>query len=171
MKRKIFLFLAFAFIGLAFIVTGVTTAEAKTLKLTYSCFFPPTHVQSKLAESWCKEVENRTNGRIKVEYYPGGTLTKAKQCYDGAVEGISDLGLSCLAYTGGRFPVMSAVDLPLGYTSGKVATEVVNSVYKKFKPKELLDTKVMYLHAHGPGLVHTKGKAVKRGCKWCGISF
>jgi len=37
MKRKIFLFLAFAFIGLAFIVTGVTTAEAKTLKLTYSC--------------------------------------------------------------------------------------------------------------------------------------
>ncbi len=50
----------------------------------------------------------------------------------------------------------------MGYTSGKVATEVVNSVYKKFKPKELSDTKVMYLHAHGPGLVHTKGKAVRR---------
>jgi len=171
MKRKIFLFLAFAFIGLAFIVTGVTTAEAKTTKLTYSCFFPPTHIQSKLAESWCKEVEKRTNGRIKVEYYPGGTLTKAKQCYDGTVEGISDLGFSVLAYTGGRFPVMSAVDLPLGYTSGKVATEVVNSVYKKFMPKELLDTKVMYLHAHGPGLVHTRGKAVRKLADMKGIKL
>ncbi|MDY6791685.1 MAG: TRAP transporter substrate-binding protein [Thermodesulfobacteriota bacterium] len=161
MKRKIFLFLAVAFIGLAFIVTGVTTAEAKTLKLTYSCFFPPTHIQSKLAESWSKEVGKRTDGRIKVEYYAGQTLTKAKQCYDGTVEGISDLGFSVLAYTRGRFPLMSAVDLPLGYTSGKVATEVINRVYKKFKPKELSDVKVMYLHAHGPGLVHTKGKAVR----------
>jgi TRAP-type C4-dicarboxylate transport system substrate-binding protein len=161
MKMKIFLFLAFACIGLALIVTGVTTAEAKTMKLTYSCFFPPTHIQSKLAEAWSKEVEKRTNGRIKVEYYPGQTLTKAAQCYDGTVEGISDLGFSVLAYTRGRFPVMSAVDLPLGYTSGKVATEVINSVYKKFMPKELLDTEVMYLHAHGPGLVHTKGKAVR----------
>ena len=161
MKRKIFLVFAFACIGLALVVTGVTTAEAKTIKLTYSCFFPPTHIQSKLAESWSKEVEKRTNGRIKVEYYPGQTLTKAAQCYDGTVEGISDLGFSVLAYTRGRFPVMSAVDLPLGYTSGKVATEVINSVYKKFMPKELLDTEVMYLHAHGPGLVHTKGKAVR----------
>jgi TRAP-type transport system periplasmic protein len=161
MKRKIFLFLTVACIGLAFIVTGVITAEAKTMKLTYSCFFPPTHIQSKLAESWSKEVEKRTSGRIKVEYYPGQTLTKAKQCYDGTVEGISDLGFSVLAYTRGRFPVMSAVDLPLGYTSGKVATQVVNRVYKEFKPKGLSDTQVMYLHAHGPGLLNTKGKAVR----------
>jgi TRAP-type C4-dicarboxylate transport system substrate-binding protein len=34
-------------------------------------------------------------------------------------------------------------------------------VYKQFDPKELQDTKVMYLHAHGAGLLHTKGKAVR----------
>jgi TRAP-type C4-dicarboxylate transport system substrate-binding protein len=55
---------------------------------------------------------------------------------------------------------MAAVDLPLGYTSGKVATQVVNAVYNKFNPKELMDTKVMYLHAHGPGILHTKDKPV-----------
>jgi TRAP-type C4-dicarboxylate transport system substrate-binding protein len=42
-----------------------------------------------------------------------------------------------------------------------VATRVVNAVYQKFNPKELKDVQVMYLHAHGPGLLHTKGKAVK----------
>lgn len=147
------------------------SVQAGPVKLTYSNFFPPAHIQSKLAEAWCKEVEKRTKGRIKVEYYAGQTLTKARQCYDGTVEGLSDLGFSVLAYTRGRFPVMSAVDLPLGYASGKAATQVVNAVYNKFKPKELSDTKVMYLHAHGPGLVHTKGKPVKKMEDMKGMKF
>lgn len=138
------------------------SSNSAPIKLTYSNFFPPTHIQSKLAEAWCREVEKRTNGRVKIDYYPGQTLTKARQCYDGVVQGLSDIGFSVLAYTRGRFPVMAVVDLPLGYTSGKVATAVANAVYKKFNPKELQDTQVMYLHAHGPGLIHTKGKLVQK---------
>lgn len=134
---------------------------ADPIKLTYSNFFPPTHIQSKLAEAWCKEVEKRTGGRVVVEYFPGQTLTKAPQVYDGVVSGLSDLGLALFGYTPGRFPVMEAVDLPLGYKSGKAATMVVNDVYKKFNPKELSDTKVMYLHAHGPGILNTKDKPVR----------
>ncbi|RLB12450.1 MAG: C4-dicarboxylate ABC transporter substrate-binding protein [Deltaproteobacteria bacterium] len=140
---------------------GVLKAQAAPIKLTYSNFFPPTHIQSKLAEAWCKEVEKRTNGQVFVQYFPGQTLTKAAQCYDGVVTGLSDIGMSCLAYTRGRFPVMSAVDLPFGYTSGKIATKIANEVYRKFMPKELMDTRVMYLHAHGPGLLHTRDKPVR----------
>jgi len=36
---------------------------------------------------------------------------------------------------------------------------VNNEFYKKFRPKELDEVKVLYLHAHGPGLLHSK-KAV-----------
>jgi len=161
MKRWI-PFLAMVCAGAFLLAVPPSPAGANEIKLTYSNFFPPTHVQSQLAESWCKEVEKRTNGRVKVEYYPGQTLTKSDQCYDGVVSGMSDIGFSVLAYTRGRFPVMSAVDLPLGYESGKQATAVINAVYDKFQPKELSDTEVMYLHAHGPGLVHTKGKAVRK---------
>ena len=121
----IFLVLCFGFFSSA----GAIKAEAAGVKLTYSNFFPPAHIQSKLAESWCKEVEKRTNGQVVVEYFPGQTLTKARQVYDGVVEGISDVGFSVLAYTRGRFPVISAVDLPLGYTSGVVATKVVLQCY------------------------------------------
>ena len=171
MKTKMYLILGIVCLTITFIFAGSFYAEAKTFKLTYSNFFPPTHIQSKLAEAWCKEVEKRTNGQVKVDYFPGQTLTKARQCYDGTVEGLSDIGFSVLAYTRGRFPVIAAVDLPLGYTSGKVATAVVNAVYEKFKPKELLDTEVMYLHAHGPGLIHTKGKAVKTLEDMKGLKF
>jgi TRAP-type C4-dicarboxylate transport system substrate-binding protein len=140
--------------------SGVCIAD--TITLMYSNFFPAAHIQSKLAEAWCKEVEKRTNGKVKVEYYPGQTLTKAKMCYDGVIQGLSDLGFSMLAYTRGRFPLMEVVDLPLGYQSGVEATQVANSVYERFKDIVLTDTKVMYLHAHGPGLVNTKSKAVRK---------
>ena len=161
MKKKIFLFFWVVCVGVGFLTVGSIKTEA-AIKLTYSNFFPPTHIQSKLAEAWCKEVEKRTNGRVVVEYYAGQTLSKANQCYDGVVTGISDIGFSVLAYTRGRFPVMSAVDLPLGYSSGREATAVINAVYNKFMPEELMDTQVMYLHAHGPGLVHTRNKAVRK---------
>jgi TRAP-type C4-dicarboxylate transport system substrate-binding protein len=167
MKKKMIAFMLILCLGLI----GFITAEAGSLKLTYSNFFPPAHIQSKLAEAWCKEVEKRTNGQVVVEYFPGQTLTKARQVYDGVVEGISDVGFSVLAYTRGRFPVMAAVDLPLGYTSGTVATKVVNAVYDQFKPKELMDTEVMYLHAHGPGLIHTKDKAVRKLEDMKGLKF
>lgn len=155
----------------AVVFSGTSVAVAKTVKLTYSNFFPPTHIQSKLAEAWCQEVEKRTGGQVKVDYFAGQTLTKAQQVYDGVVQGLSDVGFSVLAYTRGRFPVMSAVDLPLGYTSGRIATQVVNAVYEKFKPAELADTQVMYLHAHGPGLVHTKTRPVKTLGDMKGLKF
>ncbi|WP_034631858.1 TRAP transporter substrate-binding protein [Maridesulfovibrio bastinii] len=136
-------------------------AKAETYNFTYSNFFPPTHVQSKLAEEWCQEVEKRTDGRVTISYFPGGTLTRANQCYDGVVQGLSDIGLSALAYSRGRFPVMAVVDLPLGYKSGVAATKVANAVYEKFKPAELDDVHLMYFHAHGPGLLHTAEKPVR----------
>lgn len=149
-----------AAIGILFCWSVPSYADA--VKLTYSNFFPATHVQSKLAEAWAKEVEKRTEGKVKVEYYPGQTLTKADQVYDGVVNGISDVGFSVLGYTRGRFPLMEVVDLPLGYKNGVEATNVANAVYDKFKDQVLNDTVVMYLHAHGPGLVHTKDKAVRK---------
>ncbi len=158
-------------LAVVFMVGGATPAAAGTVKLTYSNFFSPTHIQSKLAEAWCKEVEKRTNGRVKIEYYPGQTLTKAKQVYDGVVQGLSDIGFCLFAYTRGRFPLMEAVDLPLGYPSGKVATKVANAVADKFKPKEFSDVQVMYLHAHGPGLLHTKKKAVRTMADLKGIKI
>jgi len=147
----------------ALLVLGFSgfSSAAEPVKLSYSNFFPPTHIQSKLAEQWCREVEARSGGQVVIDYYPAGTLTKPKDCYDGVVQRISDIGLSALGYTKGRFPVLSGVDLPMGYTSGVQATRLANAVYDKFKPKEFDDVHVLYFHAHGPGKLHTAGKPVK----------
>jgi TRAP-type C4-dicarboxylate transport system substrate-binding protein len=157
MKRTIFITLAtLAFAFMASWIFGASPVDAKTFNLRYSIFFPPTHDQCKAGIAWAEEVEKRTGGRVKITVFPAGTLTAANQCYDGVVNGISDIGMSCFAYTRGRFPVMEAVDLPHGYPNGQVATHVATEFYRAMKPKELDDVAVMYIHAHGPGLLHTQ---------------
>ena len=155
MKKKGLLAILFA-VCFLFSLGFVPSAKAKTINLTYSNFFPPTHGHAIAGANMIKEIEKRTNGRVKISYFPGGTLTKPRVCYDGVVKGISDIGMSCFAYTRGRFPVMEAVDLPFGYKSGKVATRVAYEFYKKMNPKELQDVKVLVIHAHGPGVLAAK---------------
>ncbi len=129
---------------------------APVIELSYSVFFPPTHVQCQEAEGWAREIEKRTDGRVKITIYAGGTLTQAPQVYEGVVNGISDLGMSCLAYTRGRFPLLEGLDLPLGYPNGLVATRLATEMVRKYAPAETADTHILLLHAHGPGMLAAK---------------
>ncbi len=159
--KKFLLFMFVALVAIGFVAIGSFKSQAAPIKLTFSIFFPPTHAQAKAAMDFAKEIEKRTNGQVQITCFPGGTLTKAPQCYDGVVKGLSDMGNSCFAYTRGRFPVMAAIDLPMGYKSGLVASQVANAFAKSTNPEELQDVKVLYIHAHGPGLLHTKNPVRK----------
>lgn len=133
----------------------VSPASAQ-IKLSYSIFFPAAHKHSVLAMEWGKEIEKRTNGRVVVTMHYGGTLTPAAQIYDGIAKGLSDAGMSVCGYTRGRFPLTEVVELPLGHKSGWAITRTINDYFNKFKPKEFDDVKMMYMHAHDPGLLHSK---------------
>lgn len=132
------------------------SAAEKPIELSYSIFFPASHLQAQTAEAWAREVERRSEGRVEITMYPGGTLTKAPQCYEGVVNGISDIGMSVFAYTRGRFPLLEGLDLPLGYPDGVTATRIANRMVDKYQPEELQDVQVLYLHAHGPGILASK---------------
>jgi TRAP-type C4-dicarboxylate transport system substrate-binding protein len=158
MKFRIFIFLFIGFWEMGFLPSSIPAvlAQAKPVELSYSIFFPAPHKNTVLATEWAKEVEKRTNGMVKITVFPGGTLTPADKCYDGVVKGISDIGMSVLGYTRGKFPLTEVIDLPLGYKRGLAATRLINRYYQQFSPKELDEVKVLYLHAHGPGILHTK---------------
>ncbi len=147
-----FVLLAFG----VFTLFSTYNVQAAPIELGYANFFPPTHIQGKLGDSWAKEIEKRTNGKVKITYYPGGALLKGPKIYDGVLKGITDIGMSVFAYSRGVFPAMEAIDLPLGYPNGRTATIIINDFYNRFSPKELSRVKVLYLHAHGPGLLHSK---------------
>jgi len=146
-------------LSVCFVLVGIlffTPPSFAQIKLNYSIFFGPTAPQTAVATDWAKEIGIRTNGKVQITMFPGETLTKAPLVYDGVVKGISDIGFSVLAYTRGKFPLTEVIDLPIGIESGLAATKLINAYYKKFNPKEFDEVKVMYFHAHGPGILHTK---------------
>jgi TRAP-type C4-dicarboxylate transport system substrate-binding protein len=133
----------------------LTDASAeKIIELTYNVFYPAQHKHTLLAMEWAKEIEKRTDGRVKITVFPGGTIAPPNKAYQGVITGISDLAFSVCDYTRGRFLLMEGLELPYGIkTSG---TKLIMAYYKKFQPEEFNDTKVMYFHGHGPGIIHTR---------------
>ncbi len=148
----------FAFVLAIIFVVGAVPFQAQAqdvIKLKYSDIYAPAHKNGILAQQWCKEVEKRTNGKVKITHFPGGTLTPPPQTYDSVVKGIADIGHTLAAYSAGRFLLTEVLGQPIGFTSGYQATKTCNAYYKKFKPKEFDDTKIMYIHGHGPGMFQT----------------
>jgi len=152
---KKFLVVCFSVTLLAFICSVTQPVQAAQTKLTYSVFFPPTHGQAKAADSWAKEIEKRTHGKVKITILAGGTLTPADQTYDGVAKGIADIGMSCFALHSGKVSRHGDSRPAARLVQRKVATRVANDFYERFRPKELEGVKVLYIHAHGPGLLHT----------------
>ncbi len=139
------------------------TAEKAAVTLKVANWFPITHKQSVLLDAWGKDLEKRTNGKVKVNYYAAGTLVPAPQSYDAVTKGIADVGNHVLGYTVGKFPLTEIIDLPMGYPKDNtVPTKLANAFYAKFKPKEFDEVKVLFFHAQCPGLIHTKTKPVNK---------
>jgi TRAP-type transport system periplasmic protein len=163
MKKVVFIHLGLFFFLL---LTGLTApagwADDKVITLKVSNWFPVGHKQDVLLQEWGKELEKRTGGKVKVNYYAGGTLVPAAQSYDAAVKGITDVSNHVMGYSMGRFPFSQALDLPIGFPAGPGPTRIANEFYKKFKPKEFDDVKVLWFHAMPYGLVHTKNKPVNK---------
>jgi len=138
------------------VFTVVSHAAEKVVKLELSTFTPTHDKLTWMLEDWCKDVAKRTNGRVTVTLHPGSTLTPAPQTYDSVVREIIDVGFAGMGMTPGRFPLTEIMDLPFGLKSGYLATKMSNDFVKKFKPKELDDTKLFLLLTHGPGILHSR---------------
>jgi TRAP-type C4-dicarboxylate transport system substrate-binding protein len=156
MKKRLILFFAVATVF--FLVVG--NVQAQQMKLRLSVMWPPQHAHTKLFEAWGKEVEKATNGRVTVTVFASNTLSPPMQVFDNTVKGVVDVGTALLAYAPGRLPLSEVLQLPLGYRNGYQGSKLANAYYKKFRPKEFDDVKVLFLHGAAPGFIFTK-KPVK----------
>ncbi len=141
------------------IVSGPAHAQDKAMKLRLSSMWPPMHPLTKLLDQWGKDITKATGDRVVITVFASSTLSPPMQVYDNTVKGIVDVGTSLLAYAPGRLPLSEVLQQPLGYRNPYQATKMANEYYKKFKPKEFDDVKVMFLHGAAPGFIYTKKPA------------
>ncbi|MCX8022008.1 MAG: TRAP transporter substrate-binding protein [Syntrophorhabdaceae bacterium] len=121
-----------------------------TITLKYANFPPATTFPCVQMERWAREVEKRTNGKVKVQTFPGGTLLPAKNIFDGVISGMADIGNFAMSYQPGRFPVSEAIDLPIGFTNAKAASLALFDLIEKYNPKEFEKVKVLTLFTCPP---------------------
>lgn len=131
-------------------------AFAKPIKLRYANFPPAPTFPCVQMERWAQEVERRTGGKVDVETYPGGTLLGARNMLDGVIAGTADVGCFCPSYHPGRFPLLEAVDLPIGWPNTKVSSLTLLKLYEKWRPKSLEKVKVVTMFTCAPTHIASK---------------
>ena len=136
---------------------GVLPATAgDKITLTYSFFAPMKSFPGAQINHWVKELGKRTDGMVEVKVFGGGTLLGARNMYDGVLNGVSDIGLSCPSYDPGRFPLTSGISLPVNFPSSKVASLTYWDLMAELKPAEYSKFKIITMFTTEPGYIQSK---------------
>jgi len=157
MKRKSGL-VVFGIIIVALAATAFIPAQAEAgpIKLSYANFPPAPTFPCVQMERWKKEVEKRTNGKVAIDTFPGGTLLGAKNMMDGVIAGQANIGNLCMAYQPGRFILTNATSLPLGIPDARVGSLALWDLYKKYNPKAFAKVKVLTMFTTAPTNIMSK---------------
>jgi len=146
----------------------------KPITLRLSSFLPSMHFMNvKIIEPWISEIEEKTGGKVKIKIFAGSALGKPQEQFDMAARGVADITWGILAYTPGRFPLATVLELPFMSPSAEVGSRMIFRLYKngyfgdEFKDVKLLTLAMppnMDLHAssHRVGrLIDLKGMKIR----------
>jgi hypothetical protein len=91
---------------------GAAQVKPITLKMTVWTPAPELNVYSRANSLLVREVEKRSGGRLKIEYYWSGSLLPAKETVSGLKTGVADLGFVHSGYEPGKLPLSTVASLP-----------------------------------------------------------
>ena len=148
----------------ALLAAGLATgAMAQEITLRFQHFISPRGaVPMNFMVPWIEKVQDESGGRIKIDLYPamqlGGPPTAL---YDQIRDNVIDGGWAIPGYTPGRFPAAEVFELPfIGSMSAEKTSKALWEFYEKYLTDTFKDIKVLAVHVHGPGVIHTKGATV-----------
>lgn len=159
-KQNLFTFTVAAWVTLSLLtplgILSMHPAEAKTVSLNYANFPPAPTFPCVQMERWKTEVEKRTDNKVKINTFPGGTLLEAKGMMDGVIAGQADIGCICMAYQPGRFVITNAVSLPLSIPDSETGSLVLFDLFEKYKPAAFDKVKVLTLFTTAPANIMSR---------------
>src|SRR5680860_710496 len=142
--------------------TGATetteAAEAENFELKVAHFLPAGHaVETDLVQPGGEAISEATNAHVTITSYPGQTLLKASEIYEGVTKGVADVGISAYGYNIGRFPIAEAFTLPgISWDSAVSAGKALTEGIETLDPEELQDTHHLMSLSTGPGALLAK---------------
>ncbi|WP_428241611.1 TRAP transporter substrate-binding protein [Gynuella sp.] len=126
---------------------------------------PQATIPAKVLEPWAKKVESESGGRISVQLYPSMQLGgKPSDLIDQARDGVVDVIWTLFGYTPGRYPKTEVFELPFIGTTAEATSMAFQEYYDTYMTgdKGFRGLKVLAVHTHGPGLLHTRDSAIEK---------
>ena len=172
-RDKLFINFVVGLVGFV-LMSPAPSVCAKTIDLKFATGFSPKHtMQTKVFEPWAEKINQMSNGKVKVTFFPGGALGKTADHYGLAEKGIADISYTLHDYTPGRFPLTSVFELPFIITSATSTSRAMWRVYEEFPAfqKEYEKVKLLALFCHPPGNFNTVHKPIRALEDFQGMKF
>ncbi len=140
---------------LASLAGPVAAAPEVTLKL-HHLLGPKAPAHTEMLEPWAQRIEQRSNGRIKIDIYPAMSLGgKPPELIRQVRDGVVDIVWTVNGYTAGLFPRTEVFELPFVHTNSAVATNLaMHDLFDQYLASEYKGIKVMALHVHAGQAIH-----------------
>ncbi|WP_298841834.1 TRAP transporter substrate-binding protein [uncultured Roseobacter sp.] len=136
---------------------GAGPSAAQEVTLSLHQFLPPqANVPKLVLDVWADNVEEASEGRIKIDRYPSMQLGgKPPELMDQAIDGVADIVWTVVGYTPGRYPSTEVFELPFMMTNARAASRAYWEMFEKhMKDTEFRDVHILGTWVHGPGLIH-----------------
>jgi len=124
--------------------------------LTYAFFAPAASFPSIQMDEWSKLINERTDGEVSVETFPGGTLLSAGDIYDGVTQGVVDVGLDSPAYDTERFSFSSVINQPIGMPNARVASATFLDLLLEYEPEEFSEYEIITAFTTEPAYIQSE---------------
>jgi TRAP-type C4-dicarboxylate transport system substrate-binding protein len=135
-------------------------AQDKKVNLKISHWVPATHPLQKAAEDWIADITKASGGTITGTVFPSQQLGKAFDHYDMVRDGIADVGYINPGYQPGRFPIVSAGEIPFMVGEVHGGIKAVDKWYRKYAPTEMKEVKYCFSFLLDPATWHTSKKKI-----------
>jgi len=137
---------------------------SQTIELKLHHHDPPNSLIGRYFTDWAKEVQTKTNGRVKVTIFPGSSLGSPKDAYNMVTSGICDIAWGFVGMHPGQFPMTEVIGLPmLGVKDTKAGSMALWELYQStdYLKKEYQGVHVLAIHVHAPAPIGAKKKIEK----------
>lgn len=140
-----------------------TAPEVKPIEWRCSSFVPPFDCFSVDMVEWAEQLEEKTNGRLKITFYFSESLVKLKGEWDAVASGTCDMGTPSVSGFPERFPLNRVAGILFVYMDQPQTGYTMVSLYNKYEEfkEEMLPCRLLWFNSPAPEDIFTKDRQVK----------
>lgn len=136
-------------------------AQETTLKVSH--YLPTVHgIHTDFIVPWAEAITECTGGEVQFEISAAGSqLGNVARQQEQVMAGVVDIAHGLHGIPRGRFPRTSLIEMPFLTDDAGAATYALWELLPEYLAEEYQGLKVLALHAHNGGLLHTNGVRVE----------